>query len=1251
MFERCNRVLWRCILNDDSVKIHGRRGQRQFGVDLVGIRANAPALIVGVQCKLKSGGKILKESEVRNEVGKALKFRPLLSEYHIVTTAPDDANLDQLALELSAAVSKGREKNLKIRVWGWNTLEIEIRDHPPAIKAFDPSHMPYIDRIEQRLDRIENALRNSNMSINPAVSNANAHIEIERLINEYVDLIPSSPDKALNLFKTLQNGLDADAASTIRFRIANNIAACQLTLGEEQSAALAFISAHDIDPKNPKAIANKALGLFLQDDWPALKEFAEIQLSRYPDNVALAAYYIQGMKNDDAIEDPLAHVPEIVLGTPEVSEAHVRWLINRGEHGAWWNAAVAAHELHPDNEALKGIYADAVLDRLLGEASFQYGRSFSASERADIDAAIAIYELRWEQFRSNAQNTRATPMDVPLNLMLAYSMLQQYDKALAIGQEVLTRFPSHPEAKKYMAAALLETGDFNHAMDLLHELEVDSNIVMMQFKIHMVDNDWHAVSQLTDTYLETFPEAERGMALAGRVRANVELASNEQRRTMLEAELDNFEGDTRALVILAQVSRLHRFEDLASSFFNAAQAALNSGDARLPSRIMLAQEAAERGDDAITADILLGHLDLGRDNRVLRLLAKALVNDLPVRARAVSFFRGLYPEIQRLPFYQSAEGFLHMNRGNPQEAIPLFKAVFEKERSINNLDNLIAAYFGVDDREAVAELLQSNDLNSLPGSPLARLNICHLLIEFDGVQNALDMAYQALIDGTNDAETVITYFGIVLKATQNHTNEFGNTVESGVWVCLTSNMGVVYEVLLDEDADRPWGEKTDSSNAFYKKALGLNTGNEFTHVNPTTGISETWTVSEVKPRWLQAFDHLSMNFGQRFPEAKGFARMTIPDGDIEQILDMVRRKSEEAQNLVNLYLVNNIPLAFLASNIPGYSIAFAQYLVSLGKCLRVCTGSEDETNEALDLIQTNNQSGAVLDALTAWYAADLGVLPVLEEQLGPLGIPATEFSCLQSMLNNFMGTKDEEMMGLSYRDGEYSRHVITPEENTVRRELVESRIETIKETCNIEPVVIPDNLTEAGEQLMEPPFSDAVSPAAIAGQDRLLLCEDMVMRQLANSVFGTKSIWIQVVLWGALQDGMMTLDEYSDALVQLAKLRHGFMPLSASVMLSVFMRDNSDDLLQFQALCSYLGSGIAEPASYIKVASQFINTLWGSYLTDENKVRAATQIVLHSLLTRNSEHQDQHVTRLATILNQRPRDYFVQWCQENGVDI
>ena len=106
-FERCNRILWSCILKDETVKLYGRRGQNQYGVDLTGIRENTPNRIVGVQCKLKGYGKNLTEVEVRGEVEKALAFRPLLSEYIVVTTAPDDANLDTLALELSHLCQQG----------------------------------------------------------------------------------------------------------------------------------------------------------------------------------------------------------------------------------------------------------------------------------------------------------------------------------------------------------------------------------------------------------------------------------------------------------------------------------------------------------------------------------------------------------------------------------------------------------------------------------------------------------------------------------------------------------------------------------------------------------------------------------------------------------------------------------------------------------------------------------------------------------------------------------------------------------------------------------------------------------------------------------------------------------------------------------------------------------------------------------------------------------------------------------------
>ena len=62
-FERCNEVLWRCILKDDTAQLHGRRGQRQHGVDIVGRRNGALDQVVGIQCKLRGEGVALEPAD------------------------------------------------------------------------------------------------------------------------------------------------------------------------------------------------------------------------------------------------------------------------------------------------------------------------------------------------------------------------------------------------------------------------------------------------------------------------------------------------------------------------------------------------------------------------------------------------------------------------------------------------------------------------------------------------------------------------------------------------------------------------------------------------------------------------------------------------------------------------------------------------------------------------------------------------------------------------------------------------------------------------------------------------------------------------------------------------------------------------------------------------------------------------------------------------------------------------------------
>jgi hypothetical protein len=154
-FEKNTGVLFRALLNDPNVQRLGRRGQAQHGIDLIGHRngdANQP---VGVQCKLKGGNKKLLASEVKTEVRKALKFKPALIEYFIVTTAPNDTKLTALSAELSKQqADKGRK--VLIEVWGWETLKDRINEHESAKDAFDPGFSPSIQHQREQLEAVIN---------------------------------------------------------------------------------------------------------------------------------------------------------------------------------------------------------------------------------------------------------------------------------------------------------------------------------------------------------------------------------------------------------------------------------------------------------------------------------------------------------------------------------------------------------------------------------------------------------------------------------------------------------------------------------------------------------------------------------------------------------------------------------------------------------------------------------------------------------------------------------------------------------------------------------------------------------------------------------------------------------------------------------------------------------------------------------------------------------------------------------------
>ena len=138
------------------MQLNGRLGQPQSGVDVFGRRVVEGGAWVGVQCKGKESwpGSKLTKAEVRREVKKAHQFKPTLSEFIIVTTAPIDAKIQQVAREITEE-QKSTRQPLSVAVWGWGEIENKIIEYPRALNAFHPDATPFSREILSGIDRIE----------------------------------------------------------------------------------------------------------------------------------------------------------------------------------------------------------------------------------------------------------------------------------------------------------------------------------------------------------------------------------------------------------------------------------------------------------------------------------------------------------------------------------------------------------------------------------------------------------------------------------------------------------------------------------------------------------------------------------------------------------------------------------------------------------------------------------------------------------------------------------------------------------------------------------------------------------------------------------------------------------------------------------------------------------------------------------------------------------------------------------------
>lgn len=135
-FEKLCKLLWGEIWGcEDSIKRHGRNGQNQHGVD---VYANVDKYggYCGIQCKGKddySDAK-LSETEIDDEIQKALTFEPELKLLVFATTANKNANIE--AYIRKKDIESRKKGKFAVDVFSWEDIVDQLERYKTTYKWY-----------------------------------------------------------------------------------------------------------------------------------------------------------------------------------------------------------------------------------------------------------------------------------------------------------------------------------------------------------------------------------------------------------------------------------------------------------------------------------------------------------------------------------------------------------------------------------------------------------------------------------------------------------------------------------------------------------------------------------------------------------------------------------------------------------------------------------------------------------------------------------------------------------------------------------------------------------------------------------------------------------------------------------------------------------------------------------------------------------------------------------------------------------
>lgn len=1195
-FEEKCVVLFSGLLGDPNVKTYGARGQGQSGLDLIGRRGRDPMQPVGVQCKLKTKGGRLTGKEIRDETAAALTVTPPLTEYYIVTTASDEPAFDLLALELSQE-QQALGRTIDIQVFGWETLQQKIRGDLRARDAFDPGHSPAADallvvatetldvglQVNEKSDLMLEKLVQLTAVVAPLDTARGSMLEayLDKQIDGLRDLTQAGkPRTALGLLRALEDGLDADVGVAVRARIRANMGIAHLNLGEDAEGGRLLLEAYEINPTDPKVRGNRILGLFLTGDGAAAVEFARTVIGEDPANVGAATFLFELAGRVHGAPDPVALTPAELLDDRHVVHSHIGWLRRVDAAGEGWRGlARVARGQFPEDSSIAQFYADALLDEVASSVPFARAIALGDEDMAKLEEARDILSGLWDGLRQSETADQPNAIAVACNLATALRGLNDRVGAEKVVGEALEHAPDDPDLRANAAQLALDRRDISSAISFMEPLPESPHRTLMLLNAWSHRSDWaEVITFATPQRHEALDEHQRQMfdTMLYRARCASDAADIGE---ATEALLNAWPESLTARVVAADIAR-HADHPTTERLIEEALALLRP-DTPYPDRLMLAQLMVfeQNFDGVIRA--LDGQVATDTPSEPLTWLAWAFAN-AGLRPRTHPFFNSLSPDVLATANYSRLAGEVESRRGDLRLAERHLRRALEMDpqdlRSRLTLQNVLER----DGKRGKATRLIQDHPDDGVGDPRDRMRMAYLLRREGRADQALAIGYRAVVEGRDREDVVASYPGLFFMSETVPDAVAVSSVTTNVWFDL-AGVGVtdVSGIVEAGGGEGRYAPDHPLARAVEGKVVGD------TVVLPSSGLGpdRTYTVREIKHKYVWLLHDVMRSHATRFPEDNSLVEMTMKDGDIQPVLDMVRKLDTQAKAVVQADVELKLPVSAVAAMSHISTIEFVERLPMIDVPLLTCTGGESERLECAAAVDAAKGRGAVLDTFTAWTAHHLGVLPALKSWFGRLIVPRSSLDEMLEIRGKSEMNRGRESMTLSFR-GEQAVREVHPADRADRiMAMIDAAVADIRAHCEIAPNDGADDLTLDIEKIGWFRSGQILDPLRLAkSRMNLLLSDDLRLRQLSEG----PGAWLQVTLAHLSDADVLPRTDLVRSVARLAAGRHDHVWLDVQMLLDLLTLDDPEADGLFGAAIKYIGCRNAEIVSHTAVVRGFM---------------------------------------------------------------